>query len=404
MPKTNVKKNSITLLCDHNITQKPRSSRLLQMLCEMKALNLQINIIAKECKSLESLPHLSPYLKLLSFPADKTSKQRNNEENALIQSYCHKGKFEPLIYTPTRLYIRKHLDSLPPQDLLIIEDITLLPFACDYKKLFPHCKILIDLREFYPLEYENDPAWMRGLGRLFAHLCEVYLPHVDYAISVSEGLCERYRKDYGILCEVFYSLPPFFDYTPKPTLTQPIKILYHGFISPDRSSQEMLGLGEMLSESSKKYQLYVMALSNQKGFLEDFTQKVHKIRSLNVLPPVAMQEIIPFSRDFDIGLIPFKPTTFNLTHCMPNKLFEYMQARLAICATPLPDIERFLEQNTCGIVANGFDVSDMMQTLESLTPARIDILKANAHKSAYKWSMQTNQTLVMRIISGLLER
>lgn len=394
----------ITLLCDHNITQKPRSSRLLQMLCGITTLNLHINIIAKECTSLEFLSNLSPHLKLLSFPADKTSKQRNAQENALIQSYCHRGEFEPLIYTLARLHIRKYLDSLPQQDLLIVEDITLLPFACDYKKSFPHCKILIDLREFYSLEYENDPVWVQGLGRLFVYLCEVYLPRVDYAISVSEGLCERYKRDYGILCEVLYSLPPFFESAPKPTFAQHIKILYHGFISPDRSSQEMLELGERLSESDKKYQLYVMALSNQKGFLEDFMQKARKIRSLSVLPPVMMQEIIPFSRDFDIGLIPFKPTTFNLTHCMPNKLFEYIQARLAICATPLPDIARFLKQNACGIVSNGFEISHIMQTLESLTPEEINTFKANAHKSAYQWSMQTNQMLVERIVSGLLGR
>lgn len=195
----------ITLLCDHCAFVKPRSARLLSLLDSMR---YELSLIHKGAPH-PAPPHLSKRVNLLHFPVDKSSKERSAEENAAIARACEKGEFEVLIHTPNRAIIPHLLDSLPAQDLLIVEDITLLPFACAYKAK-RGAKILIDLREYYPLEYEGDSAWMAGLGRFFAYLCEAYLPQVDCALSVSEGLCARYKAEYGIACELYYSLPPYF--------------------------------------------------------------------------------------------------------------------------------------------------------------------------------------------------
>ncbi|AWK61207.1 conserved hypothetical protein [Helicobacter cinaedi PAGU611] len=391
---------NITLLCDHNINTKPRSSRLLELLGKIQKTShhtLHLNVISKDCQSLAIVDSIQATL--FSFPLDKNSKQRTKQENDAILKLCQKGDFMPLIFTPNRKPIAKILSSLPLQNLLIVEDITLLPFACEYKDHNPQCKILIDLREFYPLEYENDTQWLQGLGRFFSFLCESYLSEVDFAFSVSDGLCERYKKDFHIPCKTFLSLPPFYDVSPRPT-QEKIKILYHGFISPDRSSMELLDLARLLEQTP--FSLHIMALSNQKGFLESFSQQAKSITSLQILQPVAMKEIIPTSLEYDIGLIPFKPTTFNLAHCMPNKLFEYLQARLAILSTPLQDMSHFLSTHQCGIITNGFESSDIFLALTKHTKDDIDRLKHNAHLVAQKWHLDMNLKILKNVLSDVL--
>lgn len=375
---------NITLLCDHIFVHKPRTSRLLKLLEDFG--DLKLSVIHKCIDSAETLGY-SGNTQVYNFLPDKSSKERSEEENKVLYEHCVKGEFEPLIYTSNRLKIESILDSLSTQDLLIVEDITLLPFARDYK-LKTGAKILIDLREFYPLEYENDPQWLQGLGRLFAYLCEVYLPCVDVALSVSEGLCEAYREKYGVKCELFYSLPPYFDFMPKPTDESEIKILYHGFISPDRSSMELLSLARALQGSP--YRIYAMVLSNQKGFLESFAFHADSIPTLELVCPVGLEEIIPVSRAYDIGLIPFKPNTFNLAHCMPNKLFEYIQARLAIVATPLQDLGRFVKGNACGKLSHGFESEDLARTLLELQKDEVRFYKSQAHKIAQDWHLNRN--------------
>ncbi len=163
---------------------------------------------------------------------------------------------------------------------------------------------------------------------------------------------------------------------------------------------ELLDLARLLEQTP--FSLHVMALSNQKGFLESFTQQAKSITSLQILQPVAMKEIIPTSLEYDIGLIPFKPTTFNLAHCMPNKLFEYLQARLAILSTPLQDMSHFLRTHQCGIISNGFESSDIVSALTKHTKDDIDKLKHNAHLAAQKWHLDMNLEILKNVLSDVL--
>lgn len=211
---------------------------------------------------------------------------------------------------------------------------------------------------------------------------------MDVALSVSEGLCEAYKVQYGVKCELFYSLPPYFDLPPKALNEREIKILYHGFISLDRSSMELLSLALALQGSP--YKIYAMVLSNQKGFLESFALQADFIPTLELVKPVKLDEIIPVSWHYDIGLIPFKPNTFNLAHCMPNKLFEYIQARLALVATPLEDLGAFIQKEGCGILTRGFESEDIAHTLLKMRGDEIQAYKHNAYRSATKWHLGYN--------------
>lgn len=389
----------ITMLCDHKIMQKPRSSRMLKLLEDIKTKckneDIQLYVISQEQHT-----KTNTKTKFFTFPPAKSSKERSKEENEAISKYCKKGLFDKLIFTENRNHILKVLYSLPCQDLLIVEDITLLPFACIYKQENKHTKILIDLREFYPLEYENDKEWKHTFGKLFFYLCENYLKYIDIAISVSEGLCEQYKKDFHITCMLFYSLPPFFQHNPIPTNPKHIKILYHGFISPDRSSMELLNLAKLLANTP--YTLYVMALSNQKGFLESFKAQAKFLQKLEIVEPVSLENIILEGTRYDIGLIPFKPTTFNLAHCMPNKLFEYMQSRLALLCTPLYDIKTFVQAQQCGVITNGFESYDIAYMLDSISPQTIDTCKVNSHIGAQKWHLGHNMSILENILSNEL--
>ncbi|WP_394951520.1 capsular biosynthesis protein [uncultured Helicobacter sp.] len=376
---------NITILCDFDASKRPRPARLIAMLKEIHTLS----VIAKECTPITGV-------RSFSFPALHTAKDRTPAQEQIIKAHCQNGAFENLIFTPNRLCIREHLSSLPPQQLLIVEDITLLPFALEYRARYKETKVLIDLREYYPLEYEDNKEWLASFGLFFQHLCEVYLPQVDGALCVSEGISRKYYERFGVQSLVFLSLPPFFDLTPTP-LSSPIKILYHGFVSPDRSSTNLIEFAQKLPSD---YTLYAMVLSNQPEFFRSLRENAPS--NLVFLPPVSLEEIVPFSNAFDIGLIPFFPTTFNLAHCLPNKFFEYLQARLCILSTPLSEIGQFVSQQHCGVCAREFSVDSLLRALTSLSREDILAHKHRAHELAHTFSMECNITKIRHIVMELL--
>lgn len=376
---------NITILCDFDASKRPRPARLIAMLKEIHTLS----VIAKECTPIAGV-------NCFSFPALPTAKDRTQKQNQLIASHCQNGAFEQLIFTPNRLLIRDHLASLPPQQLLIVEDITLLPFALEYRAHYKEAKVLIDLREYYPLEYENSKEWLESFGLFFQHLCAVYLPQVDGAICVSEGIARKYYENFGVRSKVFLSLPPFFALEPTPLHTH-IKILYHGFVSPDRSSENLISLARKLPS---EYALYAMVLSNQPDFLRSLRESAPS--NLVFLPPVRLESIVPFSNAFDIGLVPFFPTTFNLMHCLPNKLFEYLQARLCILSTPLSEIKRFVSTQRCGVCAGDFSVDSLLDSLLLLSREEILAHKHRAHELAHTFSMERNTAEIRHIVTQII--
>lgn len=376
---------NIAILCDSDPSTKPRPSRLIEMLKEHHSLF----VFGTNCPSIQGVESFA-------FPPHKRSKDRNLEEQKALENHLINGDFDRVIFTPNRLILQEQLLSLR-LDLIIVEDLVLLPIAFLYKAKYPEVKIMVDLREFYPLEYENDPTWLATFGKLFHFLCETYLPKIDFAITVSEGLQRHYKDIYNLDCEVFLSLPPSFKLMPSDN--QRIELIYHGLISPDRDSQNLLEIGSSLAPH---LHLNLIVLSNQPKFLESFVQKAQKIPSISLFAPVKLQDIIPFTNQFDLGLITLKPNGFNNTYAMPNKLFEYIQARLGIISTPLPCIKPILEKHLLGLCSQDFETSSLIALLNSLDIQKVKALKQRAHQTSQTLNLSSNQAKILAIISSLL--
>lgn len=377
---------NIGILCDSNPLTRPRPARLIQMLKDSYALF----VFGVNCPMIEGVQSLP-------FPPLKSSKDRTPKEQEELESALKNKEFHSLIFTPNRLILQRQLLLTPSLDLLIIEDLVLLPIALSYKEKNPKVKIMIDLREFYPLEYENDPLWLETFGEFFGFLCQTYLHEVDLALTVSEGLKERYKQAYGLDCELFLSLPPYFHLTPSQNTR--IELIYHGFISADRESENLLEIGASLAPH---LHLNIIALSNHPAFFDAFKQKALSIPSISLLPPVKLEEIIPFTHAFDLGLLTLKPNGFNNTHALPNKFFEYIQARLGVIATPLPSIKPLIESYQLGMCSCDFETQSLIQILNSLDPSQVKRFKDNAHQASQVLNLSSNQAKILALISALI--
>lgn len=388
-------KPHIAMLADFDTTKRPRPHRMIESLKSMA----HLYVIARETSPESGA-------RCFSFPAPAHNAQtRTKEQNARIHSLCEQGDFAPLIYTKERECIPAILHSLPKLHLIIVEDIALLPFACDYKRESNNtCKILVDLREFYPLEYE-DPAWLGGLGKLFSHLCAHYLPQADACLCVSEPIATRYEREFGVKSTLYYSLPPFYDLQPSPTsstatLDSPIRLIYHGLISAERGSANLLELAQLLGNG---YELSCMVLSNNTTYLAHFIHQAESIPNLTILPPVRLEEIVPRCNEFDIGVISLQDSSFNNKNAMPNKLFEYIQSRLCVIATPLDSLQVFFARYPVGRVAHGYSTPELARAITSLLGKEIAAYKHASHTYAKALSLETNAQKARDIVRALLE-
>ena len=67
-----------------------------------------------------------------------------------------------------------------------------------------------------------------------------------------------------------------------------------------------------------------------------------------------------------------------MKHCLPNKFFDFIQARLPVAIGPSPEMRGLIKKYDCGFVAKEFTVESMAKTLNNLSISEIDIIKKNS--------------------------
>ena len=193
-----------------------------------------------------------------------------------------------------------------------------------------------------------------------------------------------------------------FDMTTFPThYVNPnhIRIIHHGNASPDRCIETMI---ETMDYVDSRFTLDLMLVAT---FHQDYFQKLQAMvegrKNVRILPPVLFEEIIPFSSSYDIGFFLVPPTTYNLQMCLPNKFFEFIQARLAIAIGPSPEMARLTKQYNLGIISKNFTPKSMAESLNSLTKEQILQYKENANQAAKILNAEREGEKLFRILEEI---
>lgn len=67
---------------------------------------------------------------------------------------------------------------------------------------------------------------------------------------------------------------------------------------------------------------------------------------------VEQDRLLDLTASADVGVIPYQPSCLNTTYCTPNKLFEFIAARIPVIATDLPEIRKIVQGYDVGLVGD----------------------------------------------------
>ena len=137
-------------------------------------------------------------------------------------------------------------------------------------------------------------------------------------------------------------------------------------------------------------------------YYKNLESQVSQVKNTRIIPIVPFEEIIPFTSQYDIGmfLVPF--STFNLKMCLPNKFFEFIQARLAIAIGPSPEMAKLVQQYHLGIISKDFTPKSMAESLNKLTKEEILQYKENSNKTAKILNAEKEGEKILKILEKVL--
>jgi hypothetical protein len=104
-------------------------------------------------------------------------------------------------------------------------------------------------------------------------------------------------------------------------------------------------------------------------------QLAAKTVNINVLKQVPYEKIIMQLQKYDLGIHLLPDTCFNHRHALPNKVFEYIQARLGLIVSPLPEMKKLVEHYQIGTVTRGESKQDCVEALGQISAADVENFK-----------------------------
>jgi glycosyltransferase involved in cell wall biosynthesis len=280
-------------------------------------------------------------------------------------------------------------------DLVLVNDEEPLPLGFTLAKGAP---VVFDAHEYYPEAY-NDFYWRVFHKRHSTRLCRHYIPRVSGMTTVCPGIARLYQKHFGVLPEVVYNTPPYQE-LPVLKIASPktIRLIHHGSASKDRKLETMF---DMMEYVDTRFSLDLMLIGETR-YLDSLRQRTEGKKNITWKEPVPMLELPSVLNTYDMGVYCIAPTSVNNFYSLPNKFFEYIQARIGVIIGPSPEMAAIVNEYKCGIVAADFSASAMAAKLNALTTEDILHFKHNSGKTARIYNARESMKIMSRVLREAL--
>lgn len=302
------------------------------------------------------------------------------------------GLFETYYWSSERKDLLKRL-SRRRFDLVIANDIDTLPLALRLDVRW----VLFDAHEYYPRQFEDNWIWNLFHRNYYRYLCSRYIPQAHMMTTVCEGLAEAYREQYGVSSQVITNASDYVDISPQPVSGKCVRIVHHGAAMRSRKIENMVRTMELLDD---RFRLDLMLLPAEARYYEELQKRIKRCRNVRLVPPTAMGNVVKKINQYDIGMYLLEASNFNVMNALPNKFFDFVQARLAIAVGPSKEMARLVDRYQLGFVSVDFQPSSLARLLTPISAERIMQCKAQAHRYARELSSEANRDKLRSIVAS----
>jgi hypothetical protein len=213
-------------------------------------------------------------------------------------------------------------------------------------------------------------------------------------------------KSFGIRPIIITNAAHYFNLKPRQIKGFPIKLVHHGIFNISRQPELMLDLFDTLDERFTLDLIYLLPANSSKktkAYFENFKLRASNNARVKVLPALQSSQIVSvLNENYDMGIILVPPVNFNYENGLPNKLFDCIQARMAMAVGPLKEIADVTRKYEIGVVSKDFTSSSMAQELNKISIADVMSFKNNAEKAAHEMNAEVNKEILLETLEKLI--
>lgn len=298
-----------------------------------------------------------------------------------------------------------------PYDLIFAHDVPVFPLAAQIKAAWK-VPLICDLHEIFP---EQDEHFTTEAARRYWRTVEgIGLAQADGVISVNQAVAEYVRETYrpAVRSVVIHNSVPFVarDALRGASLHERYRIrtdrrvvTFAGSLRPHANVDTIIR-----GFAAAQMDGWDLAILGEGPLLESLRALVCRESAdgrIHLGYRAPERELLALISSADVGLLPYQAVGINHQIATPNKLFEYLQARVPIATSRLPMIERLLNgTGVCGFV----DFSSITSTAAGLRRFVDEVLptitEEARERAARQYCWESEEASLFEVVESAMTR
>jgi glycosyltransferase involved in cell wall biosynthesis len=291
-----------------------------------------------------------------------------------------------------------------PADVYVANDWPALPLAVRLAEAHGSA-VIYDSHELATDEMAHLQFWRLLHRPYIAAIERQFIGRAARVVTVSPGIAEILHDAYALDAPplVVRNMPPY--RAPPERSDDPgrVTVLYHGLIVPNRGLEQTV---ESVAGWRPEFRLLLRGPGSA-GYIDSLRKSAERLGvadRVTIEPPVALTELVERAAEADIGIMALPPTSRQNVHALPNKIFEYAMAGLALCVTDLPDMSRPVREFGLGRTIPAVTPQAIAQAINGFDRATLGTCQARAREAARTLNWETESRALVDCIVTLASR
>lgn len=273
-------------------------------------------------------------------------------------------------------------------------DLYALPPAYFIKKILKkRAKIVYDCHEH---ETEAQIYIGNPILKMSAKIIErKMIPYADKVIVVSKSIRDDYVDMYKINPPALVmNCPNFHTYKNEEYFRKVFKIpkeniilLYVGIYKQGRGLERLISLFKRATKKNKKLSLVLLTWGDG---IEKLKESIKDDKNIFIHGSAPLNVFMGYVASADFGVLLLENISKNNDYALPNKLFDYVMAKLPVITSNLKEMAQFINENKVGYVV---DLNDEKKIIDLMVNLDVNTKKAllpnlERARKIYTWKNQ----------------
>lgn len=304
----------------------------------------------------------------------------------------------PLFYAEYNLRLFTRL-ILTKCDIILANDLDTLP-ASVAAGIIRRIPVVYDSHEYF-----TEVPELRGrknIRKIWLWIEKMALPMVKAAYTVSPSIADAYTKKYNIPFAVIRNLPATSVANHRTGKIHGIPerpfILYQGALNQGRGLEYAIRAMKSIPEAD-------LVIAGSGDIVDSLKKLAKEVSSENVLftGRIPLEELPALTAQASLGISVEEDLGLNYRFALPNKLFDYIQAKIPVIVSNLPEMRSLVEKYNIGLVAENHDPDYLATAFRTalFDRERRDYWRQGLEIASMELTWENEKNKLLKIFSGI---